>query len=205
MENTKENKFQKNFKYHHGNLRQTLIEAALELLEEKGIDALSLRSIAKKTDVTQAAPYSHFRDKNDLLAAVAEIGFQKLAIQMAEAATGIKETQSQIEKLVASYINFASTNKSLFQLMFSRELSNMKEYPTLAMTAGKSYSLISTALSKRSNNKEDTRFLTIAIWSLCHGLTSLIIDEKIDIKQFDAANLDEFVNRTVGIFSEHLA
>ena len=203
MEIAKVDKFQKSFRYHHGNLRQTLIDAALELLAENGIEALSLRAIAKKTNVTQAAPYSHFRDKNDLLAAVAETGFQRLALQMAEDATGIKEIQKQIEKLIVSYIRFAVENKPLFQLMFSRELAEMKNYPTLAMTAGKNYSLISSALSRRGNEKEDTRFLTVAIWSLCHGLTSLIIDEKIDINQFDAKNMDEFVGRVVNIFSAH--
>jgi len=80
----------------------------------------------------------------------------------------------------------------------------MKNYPTLAMTAGKSYSLISAALSKRQAPAEDTPFLTVAIWSLCHGLTSLIIDEKINLKQFGADSVDEFIQRTVGIFSSHL-
>jgi len=200
----KKDKFEKKFRYHHGNLRQTLVEAALEILKEQGIESLSLRAIAKKTNVSQAAPYSHFRDKNDLLAAVAESGFQSLALQMADDAIGIKNVQKQIERLIISYIYFAIEHKSLFQLMFSRELSEMKNYPTLAMTAGKNYSLISTALSRRKNSKEDTRFLTVAIWSLCHGLTSLIIDEKIDIHQFGSENIDEFIERVVNIFSDSL-
>ncbi len=195
---------QKKFKYHHGDLRSALIEAALAVLREKGMDGLSLRVLAKATGVTQAAPYSHFRDKDDLLAAVAETGFQRLALQMAEEATGRNSVQERIEKLMAAYVRFAVANKPLFQLMFSRELAVMKDYPTLAMTAGKSYALISATLSKRQASAEDTRFLTVMIWSLCHGLTTLIVDEKIKLEQFGAANIDAFIRRTVAPFSGEL-
>jgi AcrR family transcriptional regulator len=195
---------QKKLKYHHGELRSALIEAALQILAASGMAGLSLRVLARATGVTQAAPYSHFRDKDDLLAAVAETGFQRLALQMAEEATGQPNVQTRIEKLMGSYIRFAVANKPLFQLMFSRELSAMKDYPTLAMTAGKSYSLISSALAQRGAPAEETRFLTVSIWSLCHGLTTLIVDEKIKLEQFGAGDIDTFIQRTVDVFSGKL-
>jgi AcrR family transcriptional regulator len=200
-----ENPFQKRFRYHHGQLREALIAAALDILEREGIDHLSLRALARATNVTQAAPYSHFKDKDDLLSVVAETGFQRLALQMAEDAAGTHNVQERIEKLMGSYIRFAVANRALFQLMFSRELSQLKDYPTLAMTAGKSYALISAALSARTSTAEDTRFLTVAIWSLCHGLTSLIMDEKIKMEQFGTASTEEFIKKIVGIFSGHLS
>jgi AcrR family transcriptional regulator len=196
---------QKKFKYHHGELRVALIEAALELLKTGGIEAVNLRALAKATGVTQAAPYSHFRDKDALLAAVAETGFQRLALQMADDATGYRTSKERVEKLVASYIRFAFANKPLFQLMYSRELSEMKNFPTLAMTAGKSYALISAALSARPGvAPEDTRFLTATIWSLCHGLTTMIIDDKIKPEQFGTGNIEEFVRKTIAPFSSVL-
>jgi len=88
--------------------------------------------------------------------------------------------------------------------MFGRELSDMKRFPTLAMTAGKSYSLISAALSKRAESAEDSRFLTVAIWSLCHGLTTLIVDEKLKPEQFGAESTEAFVKKTIGLFGSHL-
>jgi AcrR family transcriptional regulator len=196
---------QKKLKYHHGELRSALIEAALEILSAGGMEGLSLRVLARATGVTQAAPYSHFRDKDDLLAAVAETGFQRLALQMAEDATGQPNVRARIEKLMGSYVRFAVANKPLFQLMFSRELSVMKNYPTLAMTAGKSYSLISATLAQRGAPAEETRFLTVSIWSLCHGLTTLIVDEKIKLEQFGAGDIDTFIQRTVGVFAGQLA
>jgi AcrR family transcriptional regulator len=197
--------FQKKFKYHHGNLRDALLAAAIHLLETQGIEGLSLRALAKATGVTQAAPYSHFRDKDELLAAVAESGFQRLALQMAEDATGAAHTRQRIERLISSYIRFAVNNKAMFQLMFGRELSNLKKYPTLAMTAGKSYALISAALSKRGEGqKQDTRFMTVAIWSLCHGLTTLIVEEKLDPASFGTGSTAGFVEQTVEIFAAQL-
>ena len=197
---------QKKFRYHHGNLREAAIAAALEILARDGVAGLSLRALAKATGVTPTAFYeSHFGDKDELLAAVAETGFQRLALQMAEDATGAPSTQERIERLAVSYIRFATKNKPLFQLMFGRELSDMKRFPTLAMTAGKSYSLISAALSKRAESAEDSRFLTVAIWSLCHGLTTLIVDEKLKPEQFGAESTEAFVKKTIGLFGSHLA
>lgn len=200
-----ENNSQKKNQYHHGNLREALIAAALDILKSEGVEELSLRALAKATGVTQAAPYSHFRDKDELLAAVAETGFQRLALQMAEGATGLRTARERVEALVTSYIRFAVANKPLFQLMFGRELADLKKFPTLAMTAGKSYALISAALSARASADVDTRFLTVAVWSLCQGLADLIVNGKIDPAQFGAATADDFVKKTVAIFSAHLA
>lgn len=196
---------QKKFKYHHGNLRDALLRAARDLLESDGVEGLSLRALAKATGVTQAAPYSHFRDKDDLLAAIAEEGFQRLAIQMAEDATGAAATQERIERLMVSYIKFAQNNKALFQIMFGRELSDLRQYPTLAMTAGKSYALLSTALANRLKGEVDARFMTVTLWSLCHGLTTLIIEQKLDPKSFGTERIEDFISRTVGIFAPHMA
>src|SRR3954469_25738275 len=93
--------------YHHGGVRPALIEAALAILGQEGMDGISLRTLARATGVTQAAHYSHFRDKDDLLAAVAETGFQRLALQMAEEATGQQGARARIEKLMGAYIRFA--------------------------------------------------------------------------------------------------
>ena len=196
--------FQKKFKYHHGNLREALLAAALDILATDGIDGLSLRSLARATGVTQAAPYSHFRDKDELLAAVAETGFQRLALSMAESAAGAKTVQEKIERLACAYVRFATGNKPLFGIMFGRELSNLKRFPTLAMTAGKSYALISAALAQKASG-EEARFLTVAVWSLCHGLTTLVVEEKLSPAQIGAADLDTLVKRTLGVFAPQLA
>lgn len=192
---------QKKFRYHHGNLRESLLAAALDILATQGLEELSLRKLARVTGVTQAAPYTYFDSKDDLLAAVAESGFQKLALQMAEDATGAPNARARIERLITSYIRFSQENRPLFQIMFGRELADLKKFPTLAMTAGKSYALFSAALAKQEG---DVRFLTVAIWSLCHGLTTLIVEEKIDIAKFGATDTADFVSRVTGLFADQI-
>jgi AcrR family transcriptional regulator len=196
--------YQKKFRYHHGNLRDALVAAALEILRTEGVEQLSLRALGKATGVTQAAPYSHFRDKDELLAAIAETGFQRLALQMAEDAAGVKTPRARVSKLVDSYIRFADENRPLFRLMFGRELSDLSRFPTLAMTAGKSYALISAALSARASKDVDTAFLTVAVWSLCHGLAGLVIDGRIDMTKFGTEGRQDFVEKTVAVFAGHL-
>jgi len=192
---------QKKFHYHHGQLREALIESAQQILQDEGIEALSLRALARATGVTQAAPYSHFRDKEDLLAAVAEAGFQKLALRMADDAARLPDASARVRALMSSYVRFASENTALFRLMFGRELADMKRYPTLAMTAGKSYALLSAALSGSGG---DTRVLTVSIWSLCHGLTTLIIDGKITLAQFGTNSIEEFIDSATELFAAKL-
>jgi AcrR family transcriptional regulator len=193
----------KKLSYHHGNLRGALLSAATQILEKDGVDGLSLRAMARATGVTQAAPYSHFRDKDELLAAIAEDGFQRLALQMLEDAAGRTTPRARIEKLILGYIRFALQNRALFRVMFGRELSNLKRFPTLAMTAGKSYALLSSALSQRNDNS-DTALMSAGLWSLCHGLTTLLIDDRVNIAQLGCATLEDFVQKQVALFAPKL-
>ena len=189
--------------YHHGNLREALIETGLVLLEKDGVDTLSLRQVAKATGVSQAAPYSHFRDKTDLLAAIAEAGFQRLALQMAEDATGKPGARARVEALAQSYIRFAMENQPLFHLMFGRDIADFSAHPTLALTAGKSWSLISAAISS-GKSKDNVATLTASVWSMVHGLTGLMIDKRLKPENIGASGLSELVGKTVGLFAVHL-
>lgn len=189
--------------YHHGNLREALIDTGLRMLETGGVEEISLRQVAKTTGVSQAAPYSHFRDKTDLLAAIAEAGFQRLALQMAEDATGKTRTRERIEALALSYIHFARRNQALYHLMFGRDVADFSSHPTLALTAGKSWSLISAALSA-GGRRENAASLTAAIWSMVHGLTGLVIDNRLKPENIGAVDLGGLVSQTIGLFSAHL-
>ena len=200
---TTEESIQQKKGYHHGNLREALVATGLAMLEKDGIDTISLRQVAKATGVSQAAPYSHFRDKTDLLAAIAEAGFQRLALQMAEDATGKHDTRTRIEALALSYIRFASDNQALFHLMFGREVADFSAHPTLALTAGKSWSLISAALSA-GKKKDNVATLTASIWSMVHGLTGLVIDKRLKPENIGASGMVDLVTKTVGLFAVHL-
>ena len=197
--------FQKKFRYHHGNLRESLLAAALDILATEGTANLSLRQLAKATGVSQAAPYTYFNDKDELLAAVAQSGFEQLRLQIFENVKTATTVQEKVEKLMASYINFAIERRPLFQLMFGREVADLKKHPTLAATHGKFFGQISGYLKGRGEGVEDAAFLTVTIWGLCQGLATLLAEGKLKTADVGAASVEDFVKRTVALFSAQLS
>lgn len=179
--------------YHHGDLRRALIEAGLQMLDFHGTEALSLRRIAKSLNVSQTAIYSHFKDKTELLAALAEVGFQQLAFGMIKNVKNPADPRKRILGLAEGYIGFALKNKAVFSLMFGRELADIKNYPTLALTAGKSYALFSAAVADalKNNPGASRHTATNALWSLVHGTAVLLADGKLKLPE--TGNLNTFV------------
>lgn len=113
--------------YHHGNLRQALLDSSLAILRSEGIEALSLRRLAEHTGVSRGAPYHHFRDKQALLAAVAEQGFAELdAIlgQVVEATELAKEQRLRLG--IEGYLGFALREPALYGLMFGGPLWSLR-------------------------------------------------------------------------------
>ena len=106
-------------KYHHGNLREALVVAGLELLETVGLDGLSLRSIAAHVGVSHTAPKNHFANARALTTALACEGFWRLAKQLKDATTGNGPRQDKLRNAARAYVRFALEHPALFQLMFS--------------------------------------------------------------------------------------
>src|SRR5262249_16179680 len=117
-----ENDFLKRKKpaYHHGNLRTSLIDSGLQLIEEKGVIGLTLREIGTRLNVSRSAAYRHFKDKAALLNAIREAGFVEFgnALQEAKAAAGVGFHQ-QIDAMGIAYVRFANDHRAHFEVMFS--------------------------------------------------------------------------------------
>lgn len=192
---------QKKQAYHHGDLRTALISAGRQIIETQGIDALNLRDVASDTGVTQAAPYSHFKNKTDLTLAIAEQGYQDLAMDMVDHALGIRDSLARIEMLIERYITFANENQALFQLMNSPIAQNAFENrPTLAMSAGKAYSLLSTAISghlKCKSDERDPRAVTISVYAMTHGLAEMLVAGTIQPRFIGASDTKGIVKKTL--------
>jgi AcrR family transcriptional regulator len=106
--------------YHHGNLRTALLEQAERTLRERGVQALSLREIAREVGVSHAAPRRHFPDRQALLDALAEAGFARLGAELRAAAGGAGEDfEARLRATAAAYIKFATRDAALLELMFA--------------------------------------------------------------------------------------
>jgi AcrR family transcriptional regulator len=164
-----------------GGLRQALVDKASQLLAEKGVGALSLREAARLAGVTHQAPYRHFADKRELVAAVAEEGFYALESQIrgALAATGAAPWD-RIEAVGVTYVRFAATNPSKFKLMFGEDVADKSAFPSLRVAADGLMGIVTGAVveGQRSGHIRPGDPLDFALlgWSIMHGLASLLVE-----------------------------
>lgn len=162
--------------YHHGDLRTALLRAALELLEESGASALSLRAVARRAGVSPAAPYRHYADREALVSAVAAVGYRELAERLA-AAHPSPSSPEQLASVAIAYVQFALEKPALFRIMFG-EPCDRDNGERVAATAA--VSLYVRGIVERSFPQADPEALATAIWALVHGLAFLYLDGKLN-------------------------
>ena len=167
-------------RYHHGDLRRALLDAALAVLTEADSRALTLREVARRAGVTHAAPYRHFADKEALLAAVAEEGFHTLRQTMSEAqdAAGGGEVE-RLEALGVGYVRFALAHPAHFEVMFGPELGWEEEDSPLHQAADATFALLlqSVTAAQTAGKLRGSEPLPVALlaWSTVHGLATLLV------------------------------
>jgi AcrR family transcriptional regulator len=164
--------------YHHGELALTLREAARAILEEEGLDALSLRSVARRAGVSHAAPYRHYASREALLADVASDGLAQLRAELAQAAAAPGDRAERIVHIGGAYLRFASRHPGLLRLMFGSELPNRADFPGLAEATALIGEDIGRALGDQAAG--------LAAWAAMHGLALLILENVIDLGQKQA-------------------
>lgn len=113
-----------NTPYHHGDLRNTLLTEAIELIRDEGADALSMRGLASRAGVSRTAAYHHFQDKQGLLCAIAEEGFERMLAQAQKVSQDSRGeiSEEQLRRLVSNYLGFALQNSEYYDLMFGSQL-----------------------------------------------------------------------------------
>jgi len=163
--------------YHHGNLRESLLEAADTVLAERGVRGTTLRDVAKAAGVSHAAPYHHFSSLDDLLAAVAQRAFVTLGNAL-ELASGEPDTGERLLKINDAYVACACARPEQFRLMFGPLLTRKAEYPALQAAADRAFGFLLTAAC--AHDPEQGPVLALTGWSLAHGLSNLLIDGALE-------------------------
>ncbi|NOT06974.1 MAG: TetR/AcrR family transcriptional regulator [Gemmatimonadales bacterium] len=171
--------------YHHGDLRRALIDSALRLARRGGAADVTLRAIARETGVTHMAAYHHFRDREDLLAAVAEEGYGHLeaALRRRVDAAG-KSARAQLVAAGVAYVVFAASRPGEFRVMFSADASSLEGRRTLDEARASAYAVLRAAIDRCQAEgllPEATAAETnaLAAWSLVHGLAMLVLDRAV--------------------------
>jgi len=167
--------------YHHGDLKAALVEAADRLLEREGLNALSLRAVAREAGVSAAAPYHHFKDKNELLLAVAKQGFETMGDYMRKCAEGIEDTKARLNRIGVAYVCFARDHPALYHLMYdSSRQSNFRAEPRRPDSGA--MNLVRRALTSARGGIDplSVELREIAGWCVCHGLAEMQASHEFD-------------------------
>jgi AcrR family transcriptional regulator len=169
--------------YHHGDLRRALLDASRALLEEGGLDALTLRSVARHAGVNHMAPYHHFDDRSALVAAPAAEGFGELGATMSAAIAAESDPVAAFLASGRAYVVFGYDHPALFALMFGPELGDRSDHPTLAAAASEAFGVLIGAIDECQRagaaRDGDPLMLARAAWSGVHGLAHLVVDRQI--------------------------
>lgn len=194
-------------KYHYGDLRNTLLVVASEMLQEGGIEEVSLRKIATRVGVSRTAPYHHFKDKNALLCGIAESGFKQLhKINKNIFDNDAFSMKDKFSLYIHQYVNFAKDNPELYELMFGRviwkqenstqELKNVA-YPCFQYQVDMTSQWQKFKLLNSSNKDEnDALRVSQVLWGTVHGIAKLFIDGIYT----DISNVEGICNKAVDMF-----
>jgi AcrR family transcriptional regulator len=177
--------------YHHGNLRTTLLAEAERTLRDHGLEALSLRDLARQAGVSHAAPRRHFADRQALLDALAEAGFARLDDEMHQAIDGAgQDYEAQLRAVAAGYVRFATRDAALLELMFGAKNAEHVEPPdTLRAAAERVFSafgdLIDTGQQAGVLPPGDPERLRLLLVATLQGIAALVTSGRVRPRQVD--------------------
>lgn len=192
----KKNKEQK---YHAVNLKASIIDVASKLLRNEGIEAITMRAIALKLDVSRASPYRHFKDKHDLLCAIAQHSFESLNTSMRTLNNKASEPKNELYQLGKVYVNFCLSSPALYHLMFSH--SDLSNNPTaeLLVSSSKLFHQLENLLIKFQQEsvikKEDVNLQANYVWSSLHGYCCLLLTQDPQKVERLIENQDFFLDK----------
>ena len=184
--------------YHHGDLKNALIKAGVEILAKDGVSGLSLRKVAMKAGVSHAAPYAHFADKQALIAAISTEGFR----QLYERVSGVaEEHQNQPEKQLVeaawAYVQFAMDDPDRFKVMFSGVLEKEKEYPDFVTESQRNFQLVKMIVEANQASGRlrsgDSALVALSAWGIIHGFIMLMLEGQISHAVLEKMSLRELV------------
>jgi AcrR family transcriptional regulator len=168
--------------YHHGDLRQALLDAGMELVTERGLEGFTLREVARRAGVSHAAPYHHFEDRDALVTALALDAFGRFGTAMERA--GRRARSGPVERIRAlgiAYVRFALDEPERFTLMFRAELRSSEEATPVERAGLASYQLLIDAVTEAQGEGviavgHGPQIVSLMAWSTVHGLATLLVD-----------------------------
>ena len=170
--------------YHHGDLREALIGAARQIVGETGAENFSLADACRRAGVSTAAPYRHFKDREEILAEVCALGFDQLSERTQAAAN--RAGPGTIEAIIAmgqAYLAFATAEQEMFRLMFGQN-SSMRDASPVLESGPECFGHLIEEISRfcaAAGIERSADQVALRMWTFVHGVASLMIDKKYDM------------------------
>ena len=188
--------------YHHGNLRAKLIETAIDIIRDEGVEAVTLRALAARIGVSHAAPYRHFASKRALLAAIATEGFRlMLDAQREWLDQSPSDPLSQVRATGMAYIDFAQKHPEHFRIMFGREVGSRSKFPELQAASTPTFMSVVEGVRQCQAQgilrTDSPTNIAVMLWAAVHGLTILAMDKQIPARMNDDRELVRTVGKTM--------
>jgi AcrR family transcriptional regulator len=188
--------------YHHGDLKNALIQAGIDILSAEGLAALSLRRVASRAGVSHSAPYAHFTDKQALIAAISTEGFRRLYDRIDGAMEGYREDpRRRLMEASWAYLQFALESPALFKIMFSGIVENEKAYPLFVDYPRRSFGLLAGLVGDCQDagllGPGPADLAALGLWSLIHGFADLLLERQIPRSILDQAPLRALLLETL--------
>jgi AcrR family transcriptional regulator len=164
--------------YHHGNLREALVEQGVKLIEEKGANALTLREIGDRIGVSRTAAYRHFADKSELFKAIRETAFTDFADRLESARDGAEPSCfARLEAMGHAYLKFAQERRAYYEVMFGATEGS----PSPA--GDRAFQVLAGTIEDGQRNGEiregDPQMMATLVWAMVHGLATLQVGESL--------------------------
>lgn len=194
--------------YHHGDLSRALVQAGRRILEKEGPAGLSLRAVAREAGVSPAAPYHHFKDKCELMSAVASEGWHELGEAIVAARAKARDPRHGLSEIGAAYVVFARENPALYRLMYD-SACDREEMPDHAKAEDSGWGQVREALITVGIDPKDERELTlatIAAWCAAHGVAEMAGFKEFEELKKQMGGEEAFIRAILdhlGIYARH--
>jgi AcrR family transcriptional regulator len=187
-------------RYHHGDLRRALLQAAVRTIGSHGVDGLTLRGVGGTLGVSRTALYRHFTDKAALLAAVAAEGFRMLREELRRAWEDEGRGRHGFEAMGAAYVRFAVAHPSHYRVMFGADISSAG-HSELAEEGPGAFQVLVDALielqEQEMARRDDAKQMALFVWAAVHGVAMLAIDGRLGREKAAVDGLTQYATNRI--------
>ena len=182
-------------RYHHGHLRSALIDTAVELIGERGVRGFSLTEASRRLGVAVSAPYAHFTDRDDLLAAVAVRACEVFHAELVQATQAQEQPAARLAAVAVAYVRFAAAHRALFSVLFETGLDKANHPEIEEAERPLDELFLANVRALTGDDEAETEELESAVQAVAHGYAMLLLDDR-DCDGEPAAKVDQAAART---------